>query len=377
MFLIEPSDLSVHEVAKEQIEAVRGGEVHSSLDMKKAGILSGIFIGDRFPLSCVEHETLTFVKLDKDRGWVWASTCKVRNRSHMSGDCGFPIDAASLGDDFLFLWPAAVAIHVYVNIKEKRRRDSFYRNSRFYTHLMDHPPCVSYLPDTRKLPGYLELPTVRRVTAKQLTVAQRLFVASLRRNAAPFERRKLTDEWCAKLDARDRAQFEAWCASQRHRLSVPPRVDLDEAAERVLARSRPPKRSRRNGKEACHLLNLPDDLLERIISVRVSECLHDVGELRAIVPGLIAVSAQFRRATFSVIDHMLERVARAAASLLTNNPREPLEVQAITQAAGLSLQHALRIVPGDWPYYLRLRKQWSVVGTESNRHRRELLWCHE
>jgi len=141
--------------------------------------------------------------------------------------------------------------------------------------------------------------------------------------------------------------------------------------------SRPPKRSRRNGTGACHLLNLPDDLLERIISVSVSECLNDVRELQALVPGLITVSAQFRRATWSVVDHMLERVARAAASLLTDNPREPLEVQAVTQAAGLSLQHALKIVPGDWPYYLRLRTQRSMVGTESGCRRRELLWCHD
>ena len=375
MFLIDPCDLSVHEVAKDQITVAQGGSVSRSEEQEeRTGILAGMYMAKRFPLGQVDHETLVFVKLEKDRGWVWASTCKVRN-SQVPCERGFPIPATTLGDDFLFLWPVPVAIHVYVNIKDKRRRQVANHNSGFHTQVLDHPPCFSYLPNKRDFPGSLRLPTVRKVSAKQLTVAQRLFVASLKPNASPFARRKPNDKWVVKLDNQDRAQFEAWRAAQQHRLPAHPRVDLNEAADRA-ARSRS-RRVRRNHRGACHLLGLPDDLLERVVSVCLSECLDSTLELREAVSGLITVSAQFRRATWYVVDHMLERVGRAAASLLTDNPREPLEVQAITQAACLSLQHALRIVPGDWPYYLRIRTRWSAGGTESSRQRHDLLWCHE
>ena len=376
MFLIDPCDLSVHEVAKDRITVAQGGSVSSSMEQEeRTGILAGMCMREWFPLSWVEGETLVFVKLEEGRGWVWASSCTVRNAPH-ERDCGFPIADTTLGDDFLFLWPVPVAIHVYVNIKDKRRRQLTSHNSAFHTQVLDHPPCFSYLPDKRDLPGSLKLPTVRKLSAMQLTVAQRLFVASLEPNATPFARRKPNDKWVAKLDKQDRAHYEAWRAAQQSRLPAPSRVDLDEATGRA-ARGRS-RRVRRNHEGACHLLSLPDDLLERVLSVCLSKCLHNLPEVRSTVAGLITVSSQFRRATWSVVDHMLERTARAAASLLTDNPREPSEVQAVTQAACLSLQFALRIVPGDWPYYLKLRRQHGRPGKmESRRHVHDLLWCHE
>ncbi len=376
IFLYDPCDLSVHEVATGKIRVAPGGTVSHSVEQEaRTGILAGMCMAERFPLSNVEGETLMFVKLEKDHGWVWASTCRVRN-SQDQRERGFPITATTLGDDFLFLWPVPVAIHVYVNIKDKRRRQVANHNSAFHTQVLDHPPCFSYLPNKRGLPGYLRLPTVRKVSAKELTIAQRLFVASLKPNASPFARRKPNDKWVMKLDNQDRAQFEAWRAAQQSRLPAPLRVDLDEATGRA-ARGRP-KRVRRDHGGACHLLSLPDDLLERVLSFCISECLHNFAEVKSTVSGLITVATQFRRATWSVVDHMLERIARAAASLLTDNPREPSEVQAVTQAACLSLQHALRVVPGDWPYYLRLREQPGPGSKmDSRRHVHDLLWCHE
>ena len=375
MFLIDPCDLSVHEVPKDHVTVATGGSVSRPQDQEeRTGIMSGMLMEERFPECHVDNETLVFVKLEKDRGWVWASTCSVRNHPDSPCDRRFPTSAKTLGDDFLFLWPVPVAIHVYMNIKDKRRRQVANHNSGFHAQVLDPPPCFSYLPNKRNAPGYLELPTVRKVSVQQLTVAQRLFVASLTANVTPFAKRKPTDKWCAKLGDQDRAQFEAWRSCEGGSCSTSPH---QANTRRVVAR-KSQRKARCNHKGACHLLGLPDDLLERVISTCLSECLHSTTEVRSAVSGLITVSTQFRRATWSVVDHMLERVGRAAASLMTDEPREPLEVQAITQAASLSLRHALLVVPGDWPWYLRLRGRSSCgAGVGVGRKRHDLLWCHE
>jgi len=219
------------------------------------------------------------------------------------------------------------------------------------------------------------LPTARRLTSRQLTVAQRFFVASLVPHASPFATRAPADLWCARLGQRDRTHFDAWRAT--HGAHPPAAVSVAPPG----CPSGPEKRQQatRAFCAGCPLMTLPDELLEHILSLRVSACLHDVDQLKETVAGCVAVSAQFRRATWSVVHRMLESVVDAGLSLyVDDNPREPFEVQAIVHAAFLTLRHALMLERRDWGAYLRFRRRAPIRGNSmASDQRRRLLWRND
>ena len=316
----------------------------------------------RFPDCRVHHETLVFLRLRQGKGWVWASSISVAN------DGKFPTDEPVLGNNFFFIWPVPVAINAYLEIKDRKRQQIGGAN-RFFDLVVAHPPCFSFVPNK---PDALQhaLPTARRLTSQQLTVAQRLFVASLVPHASPFALRGHQDKWCARLGQRDQTQFEAWRATNGPH---PPAGHPAERGETPAARVS--RRARR--KAACLLMALPGELLEHVLSFYLSTRIHDVGQLQAVVADCTAVSRQFRSATYSVVMRMLERVTGVARSLLDDRPTEPLEVQAVVHAACLTLRHALVLHPGDWKGYLAHRRSAAIrANSVASEQRHRLLWCN-
>ena len=374
MFLIHPHDLSIHEVDREQLTIAEGARVL----FRVTASFDGIFIHGRFPGCKVKHEALVFLKLRNGHGWVWASSISVVN------DGKFPVDEPSLGNDFLFVWPVPVAINAFFEIKEKRRVQALVHSSTFDACVMAHPPCISYVPSKDGTAGRLALPTVRRLEAAQLTVAQRLFVASLVPHVAPFSTRNLPDKWCARLKRDDRAQFEEWRAANGLRASSEHAAATCLGNSRLHANARAAGGNGGNGGNgagasrratACPLLELPDDLLERIVSTHLSKCLLDSDLLQAKVCACARISTQFGRVTRMAANRMLDRVVDAAQSLLTDCSREPLQVQLIVHAAGLSLRHALMMSRGNWGLYMHVRRRFQVHGHDMTAEQRwRLLW---
>ena len=87
-------------------------------------------------------------------------------------------------------------------------------------------------------------------------------------------------------------------------------------------------------------------------------------------------SVQFERATRSAAYRILDRVVGVSQSLLTDRPREPLEVQSVVHAACLTLRHALMLSRGDWAMYIRFRRRSLVRGySMTSEQRRHFLWC--
>lgn len=360
MFLIDPRNLSVHEVDPEQLTVTEGACVLSP--SRATASFKCIFIHGRFPDCSVTHESLVFLKLRNGHGWVWASSVSVVN------DGKFPVDAPTLGDGFYFVWPVAVAINAFFEIKEKRRQQMGI-TSTLDERVMDHPPCLGYVPSRQGVPGRLALPTVRKLTVDQLTVAQRLFVASLVPHATPFAMRNHADKWCDRLGKRDKMQFEAWRATSGMPVA-PPAPDNKPCAAEPIAQCDKRETS------SCPLLELPDELLERIVGVHLSECLWNTDLLQVKVRMCAATSVQFGRATRSAACRILDRVVSVAQSLLTDHPREPLEVQSVAHAACLTLRHALMLVRNDWSLYIRLRRRSLIRGCSmDNAQRHRLLFC--
>jgi hypothetical protein len=78
--------------------------------------------------------------------------------------------------------------------------------------------------------------------------------------------------------------------------------------------------------------------------------------MRLAVARLRLVSQQFRRATDAALQQLVRTVTATARSLLGDRPREPRDVQAVVQAAGLTLRHALALkVGGGWHSYALAR----------------------
>ena len=110
----------------------------------------------------------------------------------------------------------------------------------------------------------------------------------------------------------------------------------------------------------------------------------DLDEMRLAVARLRLVSQQFRRATDAALHQLVRTVTVAARSLLGDRPREPRDVQAVVQAAGLTLRHALALKDDDgWHSYALARllvdrcfgePASKAVRALTPRARHRLLW---
>lgn len=372
MLLLNSTDLSVYEVAEEAVSHRARLPPLISFERFESTAHShfyGLFLAAHMPSFRVGAETLVFVRLPRGRGWAWASRICVAHRNEL------PIANVQFGDEFLVLWPVPMAINAYINYKDRARRFSAEQDqaaqTEFAAAIKAHPPSLAFAPQQ-----FWEDPTatIRKLRVKDMTIPQRLFVASLTPHRTPFSPRLSNDKWAETLAVQDHVQLH--CFLQKHA----PEKERQEAEEGqsqkpLVAVARTQMRHRTTS------LDLPDDLVERILSTHMAQNMECVAEMHETVARARLVCQQFRRTANAAIRCMLSTVSTAAHSLLGNCPREPVEVQFVVRAAGLTLRHALALHPGRWHSYARRRlvvERRNGARAEAtrmcSRHRCALLW---
>tara|TARA_Y100000768_G_scaffold362054_1_gene320570 strand:- start:4955 stop:6085 length:1131 start_codon:yes stop_codon:yes gene_type:complete len=345
MLLLNSADLSVYEVAETAVSHRARLPPAISFERFESTARShfyGLFLAAHMPSFRVGAETLVFVQLPRGRGWAWASRICVAHRNEL------PIANVHFGDEFLVLWPVPMAINAYINYKDRARRFSAEQDevvqTEFAAAIKAHPPSTAFVPQQ-----FWEdsTETIRKLHVNDMTVSQRLFVASLTPHRTPFSPRLPNDKWAETLSAQDQLQLHGFL--QKHN----PEEESRELTAAAQARKQhvAVARTRRQG---CSL-DLPDDLVERILSIHMAQNMECVAEMHEAVVRARLVCQQFRRTANAAIRCMLSTVVTAAHSLLGNCPREPVEVQCVVRASGLTLRHALSLHPGRWHSYARRR----------------------
>lgn len=370
MLLINSTDLSVYEVAETAVSHRARLPPAISFERFESTARThfyGLFLAAHLPSFRVGAETLVFVQLPRGRGWAWASRICVALRNEL------PIANMHFGDEFLVLWPVPMAINAYINYKDRARRFSAEQDeaaqTEFAAAIKAHPPSTAFVPQQ-----FWEdsTETMRKLHVNDMTVSQRLFVASLTPHRTPFSPRLPNDKWAEALSAQDQRQLRGFLREHDPE---------EESREPAAAQAQKPHvavaRTQRRG---CSL-DLPDDLVERILSIHMAQNMECVAEMHEAVARARLVCQQFRRTANAAIRCMLSTVATAAHSLLGNCPREPVEVQCVVRAAGLTLRHALSLHPGRWHSYARRRlvvEKRDGARTEAmhmcSRQRCALLW---
>lgn len=378
MLLLNSADLSVYKVAEEAVShraRLPPAITFERFESTARSHFYGLFLAAHMPSFRVGAETLVFVRLPRGRGWAWASRICVAHHNEL------PITNVHFGDEFLVLWPVPMAINAYINYKDRARRFPAEQDeaaqTEFAAAIKAHPPSTAFVPQQ-----FWEdsTETMCKLHVNDMTVSQRLFVASLTPHRTPFSPRLPSDKWADTLSAQDQTQLHHFL--QKHQpdeerqeekaIKARKRVAGTVAKQPVaVARTR-----RRSGS-----FDLPDDLVERILSIHMAQNMECVAEMHETVARARLVCQQFRRTANAAIRCMLSTVATAAHSLLGNCPREPVEVQFVVRAAGLTLRHALALHPGRWHSYARRRlvvEKRDGARIEASRmcprHRCALLW---
>ena len=364
MLLLDSTNLSVYEVADESL--CHWADPPPSITFERFETTArshfcSIFLAAQYPAFRVGAETLVFVRLAHGRGWAWASRIRVAVYDEL------PIAEALIGEEFLFLWPVPMAINAHLNFKEKARRSNGGNPhlAAFVSAIEAHPPSRAFVP--QQLKGHA-IETVREVRAKDLTVSQRLFVASLTPHTTAFAARSPCDKWTDSLHIEDELHL--------HRF-----LRADQGADGAPTAG-PALRTRARRRRRRRAFDLPDDVVERVAAIHLSRSMERTAEMRLAVAQLRSVSPQYCRATDAALRHMLGTITAAAHSLLGPSPREPGEVQAIVSAAGLTLRHALAPGSTHWRGYVRARQELEERDNRAPRmapclpaHKRwELLW---
>lgn len=370
MLLLNSVDLSVYEVAEEVVSHRARLPPAISFERFESTARShfyGLFLAAHLPGFRVGAETLVFVRLSHGRGWAWASRICVAHRNEL------PITNVHFGDEFLVLWPVPMAINAYINYKDRARRFPAEQDEAaqtgFAAAIKAHPPSTTFVPQQ-----FWEdsIETMRKLHVNDMTVSQRLFVASLTPHRTPFSPRLPSDKWAETLRAQDQMQL--------HRFLQKRQPDEKHQEENAIKARKQLVAVARTRRRSCSL-DLPDDLVERILSIHMAQNMECVAEMHETIARARLVCQQFRRTANAAIRCMLSTVATAAHSLLGNCPREPVEVQFVVRAAGLTLRHALALHPGRWHSYARRRlvvEKRDGVRIEASRmcprHRCALLW---
>lgn len=255
-----------------------------------------------------------------------------------------------LGLDFLLLWPYPVAIHSWLAYKERERCDPLLDpTSRM---IVDHPPSLL------RERGLADVAHEGVVAPRDMSLGQRYFVASIGPNLPHFALRQSGDDWCKRVSELNAQLSAPWPASTHAHLPPPP----------------PPAR------RAPVPIDLPDELVGRILSLRLAGDLGAIEQAVATVAALSAVSRQFRACTRDALASMLARVQPLCTQLCAPDPRSPAWIRNMLRASGLTLSSASVPGLGKWPTYVRERRklvkheceQWCPSGYEAKRH--ALLW---
>ena len=364
MLLLDSSNLSVFEATDEILSnrtQLPPSISYERFETTARSHFCSLFLAAQFPAFRVGAETLVFVRLTEDRGWAWASRIRVRHLNEL------PVSDAYIGEEFLFLWPVPMAMNAYINFKEKARRLASGGGSSenaFVSAIKAHPPSLTFVP--QHLAENSAIGTLKRISAKDMTAAQRLFVASLTPHASAFSVRSPGDKWSDALRDKDQSHL-------RNFLCTKPKEAVEDdgtRSETRLTRGRARKRQTRGGGgggggggcvAAAAAFDLPDDLVERILSIHISQTMDSAVDMHVAIVAARFTCHQFRSAATAAMTRMLSVVTKAAHSLLGSDPMEPGEVQTLVHAAGITLRQALMLSPSRWDYYLRLRKRQEVA----------------
>ena len=379
MLLLDLTDLSVYEVEEKTVHSLSTPPCmrFDQFESISRSAFCGVFLTARYPECRVSVPTLTFIRLPRGGGWAWASRIRVL----LAGE--LPIDASTFGEEFLFLWPVPMAINAYINFKEKARWRALNGNAPlpFFEAVKAHPPSMAFVPHRGMAHGY-GIAIVREVPTRDMTVAQRLFVGSLTPQHTPFLARTPCDKWCDSLSFNDKCHLDSFllCGARSGRSCGPGAAMAGPSLDGVVA-----KLWRRLRRPA---IELPDDLLARIVCTSLAKHMASVDGLCGAVAALRGVCRQYRAVTDACVHRMLEGVIRTAHSLLTDDPCKPFHAQAVVSAAGLTLRHALTLsVWSDrlwdcWRAYIatrrnlehRTRRTPEPVASQPPDKRLALLW---
>jgi len=352
MLLIDPTDLSVYKLPEASITNANGAPVHtiSFNQFEKAAqqSYSNLILEPRQGTEpCIRASSIVFVHLrGNSNTFAWASRICVQHTYEYPN-----VHNWTLGGEFLLLWPAPIAIHTWLSFKERAR----ICNNNLDTPslaVVDHPPALS------QLNGLAGIAHVGKVEPCDLTVAQRFFVASLRPNLPHFATRQPGDDWSSRLSDADATARKCPCAAPSAKRSTSSMTPLTHGTA---------------------TLDLPYELIARIVSMRLSEDLCVIETAVTTVARLSAVSRQFCACTRDATRRMLDRVHPLCMNLHGSHPKSPAWVQAMLCASGLTLRSTFALDLGKWHVFVRQRRalvtnERASCSDDDSARRHALLW---
>ena len=379
MLLVDPSDFSVYRVSKTALVNVEATEIHAPMPFDvfekaaRTSYSSLIMETARYPTFRLRTKAIVFVRLKNGKGFAWASPLSVEHNRQ------YPTAASEtvLGKDMLLLWPVPMAINAYINFKERARVDSAAGLHALSTSaVLSHPPALQTrahrCPDDFELEG--------KIAPRDLTLAQRLFIASLAPNLPAFALRQSPDTWCSRLVESDESNFAQIFASVSDQWRMKPVTASEAFPAALVARleaRKVPKRER--GRRVA--LDLPDELVSRIACMRISEDMSGIRQMCHAVARLGGISHQFRACTHEVLQRMLARVQGCVHWLEDPVRCDARRVQQVLWASGLSLRWAFRLSAASFVRgcpYIHARNKLVPheldKGQPSAAQRRAILW---
>jgi hypothetical protein len=253
--------------------------------------------------------------------------------------CSLLADVGEFGSELIFVCPTSTSIQIFLDIKEAARR----RGGGAAPPGTGAPrPALDFLPRKRAF-GRLDVPDARRLETRELTVAQRILMASLAPTSTQFPQKTEADTWAEQLERQDAIAFRRFGKSQRA-------ARWDDAAAPSVAPRAP--RAARVGDAA---FDLPDEVLVLVALARLEEEMGTADSVQAAALALMSVSRQFRRAAVGALELDQARVRDACKSLLGKQPVSHQRVSGLLQRSGLTVRLALGL-SGPWYEYVRARR---------------------
>ena len=359
MLVVDGNEHEVYEVKDECVwQSPRSRSVSLSFDEFETLSCnpSGLVRAGPFANILEHRQTIVALKLH-DSGFAWGSRIAVQHKGELPN-----VPCAEFGGDLLVLWPAATSIHAFFELKEERRREGFVGGGTA-ANTADDPyppkPSVSVMPHDSVL-GPQDLPVVRKLNTAELTVAQRIFLACLPPTGTGFQPRQHKDRWVANMEQRDENEYQQLQIPRyrRHKRKL-------QCWWATAAPQQPPT-------SAAVALDLPDEVLMHIVSMRLSEEMATASTIRSAVVTLLRVSRQFGRATRQAMATMQQRVRTACVSLCDERPAVSVaHVRLLLEGVYLPLRAALRL-RGPWYEYIRARREHEESHAQDGRSRVEV-----